>query len=81
MKQSKQYEGRFHICRSGDEGRLVANKDENPQALRRSIKGDKSDSKVSHISITPKSALAIQPPKKVCSSSMRVAKILEGVGG
>ena len=35
------------------------------QALRRSLKnGDKE--KVNHISITPKSAIAIVPPKKVC---------------
>ncbi|KAH8808992.1 hypothetical protein F5884DRAFT_389736 [Xylogone sp. PMI_703] len=35
------------------------------KALRRSIKGDKNEPRVQHISITPKSALAIQPPKKV----------------
>ncbi|KAF7947638.1 hypothetical protein EAE96_008720 [Botrytis aclada] len=35
------------------------------KALRRSIKGEKSDSKVQHISLTPKSAVAIVPPKKV----------------
>lgn len=37
------------------------------KALRRSMKGggDKSDGKVQHISITPKSAVAILPPKKV----------------
>ncbi|PQE13641.1 bud emergence 1 protein [Rutstroemia sp. NJR-2017a BVV2] len=35
------------------------------KALRRSIKGEKADSKVQHISITPKSAVAIVPPKKV----------------
>lgn len=35
------------------------------QALRRSIKGDKNDSKLGHISVTPKSAVAIVPPKKV----------------
>lgn len=35
------------------------------KALRRSIKGEKNDSKVQHISITPKSAVAIVPPKKV----------------
>ncbi|KAG9246203.1 hypothetical protein BJ878DRAFT_540513 [Calycina marina] len=35
------------------------------KALRRSIKGDKNESKVQHISITPKSAAAIIPPKKV----------------
>ncbi|OBT62761.1 hypothetical protein VE03_07697 [Pseudogymnoascus sp. 23342-1-I1] len=34
-------------------------------ALRRSIKGDKNDSKLQHISVTPKSAVAIVPPKKV----------------
>lgn len=33
------------------------------QALRRSLKNDKE--KVNHISITPKSAIAIVPPKKV----------------
>ena len=35
------------------------------QALRRSLKNDRE--KVNHISITPKSAIAIVPPKKVCS--------------
>ncbi|KAH8593520.1 scd2/ral3 [Bisporella sp. PMI_857] len=35
------------------------------QALRRSIKGEKNGSKPQHISITPKSAVAIVPPKKV----------------
>ncbi|KAL5349294.1 bud emergence protein 1 [Pseudogymnoascus australis] len=35
------------------------------KALRRSIKGDKNDSKLQHISVTPKSAVAIVPPKKV----------------
>ncbi|ESZ95510.1 scd2/ral3 [Sclerotinia borealis F-4128] len=35
------------------------------QALRRSIKGEKPDSKVQHISLTPKSAVAIVPPRKV----------------
>ncbi|TAQ87130.1 hypothetical protein B7494_g4541 [Chlorociboria aeruginascens] len=35
------------------------------KALRRSIKGEKGDSKIQHISITPKSAVAIVPPKKV----------------
>ncbi|RFU29055.1 hypothetical protein B7463_g7297, partial [Scytalidium lignicola] len=35
------------------------------KALRRSIKGDKNEPRVQHISITPKSAVAIQPPKKV----------------
>ncbi|KAF7903556.1 uncharacterized protein EAF01_006605 [Botrytis porri] len=35
------------------------------KALRRSIKGEKPDSKVQHISLTPKSAVAIVPPKKV----------------
>ncbi|KAI9704856.1 MAG: bud emergence protein 1 [Candelina mexicana] len=35
------------------------------KALRRSIKGDKTDTKLHHISITPKSAVAIIPPKKV----------------
>ncbi|KAL8775264.1 MAG: hypothetical protein Q9209_000270 [Squamulea sp. 1 TL-2023] len=33
--------------------------------FRRSVKGDKSDSKPHHISITPKSAIAIVPPKRV----------------
>jgi hypothetical protein len=43
------------------------------QGIRKSLKGDhhKTDSyqgpKISHISITPKSAVTIQPPKKVCS--------------
>lgn len=46
-------------------GRLDAN-EAVLQALRRSIKGDKNESKVQHISITPKSAIAIIPPKKVC---------------
>ncbi|KAM0143492.1 hypothetical protein ACHAO1_000592 [Botrytis cinerea] len=35
------------------------------KALRRSIKGEKPDSKLQHISLTPKSAVAIVPPKKV----------------
>ncbi|APA12962.1 hypothetical protein SS1G_08454 [Sclerotinia sclerotiorum 1980 UF-70] len=35
------------------------------KALRRSIKGEKPDSKVQHVSLTPKSAVAIVPPKKV----------------
>ncbi|TGO68574.1 hypothetical protein BOTNAR_0023g00550 [Botryotinia narcissicola] len=35
------------------------------KALRRSIKGEKPDSKAQHISLTPKSAVAIVPPKKV----------------
>jgi hypothetical protein len=35
------------------------------QALRRSLKNGDKD-KVNHISITPKSAIAIVPPKKVC---------------
>lgn len=34
------------------------------QAIRRSLKGEK-DPKHHHISITPKSAIAILPPKKV----------------
>lgn len=43
------------------------------QGIRKSLKGDhhKTDSyqgpKISHISITPKSAVTIQPPKKVCT--------------
>lgn len=39
------------------------------QGIRKSLKGEKTDSyqgpKLSHISITPKSAVTIQPPKKV----------------
>lgn len=35
------------------------------QVFRRSVKADKSDSNFHHISITPKSATAIVPPKKV----------------
>ncbi|KAI9779216.1 MAG: bud emergence protein 1 [Geoglossum umbratile] len=35
------------------------------QALRRSIKGEKTETKIQHISITPKSAITIVPPKKV----------------
>jgi hypothetical protein len=35
------------------------------QALRRSIKGEKNEPKISRIS--QKSAIAILPPKKVCS--------------
>ncbi|QSZ34296.1 hypothetical protein DSL72_005886 [Monilinia vaccinii-corymbosi] len=35
------------------------------KALRRSMKGDKPDAKIQHISLTPKSAVAIVPPKKV----------------
>ena len=38
------------------------------KALRRSIKGEK-DQKAPHISIAPKSAVAIVPPKKVCLAS------------
>ncbi|TPX22238.1 bud emergence protein 1 [Coccidioides immitis] len=34
------------------------------KAIRRSLKGDK-DQKPQHVSITPKSAIAILPPKKV----------------
>jgi bud emergence protein 1 len=34
------------------------------KAIRRSLKGDK-EPKPQHISITPKSAIAIVPPKKV----------------
>lgn len=33
-----------------------------PQAIRRSIKGERDPK---HLSVTPKSALAILPPKKV----------------
>ncbi|CAL8581010.1 bud emergence protein 1 [Xanthoria parietina] len=33
--------------------------------FRRSVKGDKSENKPHHISITPKSAIAIVPPKRV----------------
>lgn len=41
------------------------------QALRRSIKGDKE--KQHSISITPKAAVAIVPPKKVrCTSALRL---------
>ncbi|KAJ2907304.1 bud emergence protein 1 [Zalerion maritima] len=35
------------------------------QALRRSIKGEKDNSKQAHVSIAPKTAVAIVPPKKV----------------
>ncbi|KAI9821228.1 MAG: bud emergence protein 1 [Pycnora praestabilis] len=35
------------------------------KALRSSMKGEKAKSKVQHISLTPKSAIAIIPPKKV----------------
>lgn len=39
------------------------------QGIRKSLKGDRTDSyqgpKFSHISLTPKSAVTIQPPKKV----------------
>lgn len=39
------------------------------QGIRKSLKGDRTDSyqgpKFSHISITPKSAVTIEPPKKV----------------
>lgn len=41
-----------------------------PQAIRRSIKGEK-DTKINHISITPKSAIAIVPPKKVRSPGIK----------
>jgi hypothetical protein len=39
------------------------------KALRRSLKNEK-ESKAYHVSITPKSALAILPPKKVSLSQM-----------
>lgn len=39
------------------------------KALRRSIKGEK-EGKPPHVSIAPKSALAIVPPKKVRHSAM-----------
>jgi len=62
------------------------------QNIRRSIKGERSDHfhgpKLSHISITPKSALTINPPKKVrrfLSSSrptpVRTRGYVIGVGG
>ncbi|KAH0556836.1 hypothetical protein GP486_005377 [Trichoglossum hirsutum] len=35
------------------------------KALRRSMKGEKTETKIQHISITPKSAITIVPPKKV----------------
>ncbi|MCJ1354441.1 MAG: bud emergence protein 1 [Icmadophila ericetorum] len=35
------------------------------KAIRRSIKGERNDTRSHHISITPKSAIAILPPKKV----------------
>ncbi|KAI9732541.1 MAG: bud emergence protein 1 [Cirrosporium novae-zelandiae] len=35
------------------------------KAIRRSMKGERADSRMHHISITPKSAIAIVPPKKV----------------
>lgn len=35
------------------------------QAIRRSIKGGGAEPKPHHLSITPKSAIAILPPKKV----------------
>lgn len=44
------------------------------QAIRRSLKGEK-DPKHHHISITPKSAIAILPPKKV-SASVPVANFV-----
>ena len=44
------------------------------QGIRKSLKGDKPDAypgaKGSHISITPKPAITIQPPKKVSYSSL-----------
>lgn len=40
-----------------------------PKAFRRSVKAEK-DSKPHHISLTPKSAIAIQPPKKVRETSL-----------
>ena len=40
----------------------------NMKAIRRSIKGEKDTRQVHHNSLTPKSAIAIVPPKKVCSS-------------
>ena len=41
------------------------------QALRRSIKGEK-ENKAQHISIAPKQAVSIVPPKKVRSSSLEL---------
>lgn len=43
------------------------------KALRRSIKGEK-EGKIQHVSIAPKSALAIVPPKKVRQNSFRNRK-------
>jgi bud emergence protein 1 len=56
--------------------RTIANMKRAMQALRRSIKGDKDKSP--QISIAPKSAVAIVPPKKVRSSlgNYRTAKLL-----
>lgn len=50
----------FHMSRSKqtDPMRIL-------KALRRSIKGEKDAAKSPHVSIAPKSALAIVPPKKV----------------
>lgn len=43
------------------------------KALRRSIKGEK-EGKPQHVSIAPKSALAIVPPKKVRHSAMQCTR-------
>jgi hypothetical protein len=40
----------------------------NALQFRRSMKGDKADVKAHHISIPPKDAIAIVPPKKVCGN-------------
>lgn len=42
------------------------------KALRRSIKGEK-EGKIQHVSIAPKSALAIVPPKKVRQTHFTIA--------
>ncbi|KAI9865173.1 MAG: bud emergence protein 1 [Trichoglossum hirsutum] len=39
------------------------------KALRRSMKGEKTETKIQHISITPKSAITIVPPKKASAPS------------
>lgn len=49
------------------------------KAIRRSIKGDKDTRQVHHTSLTPKSALAIVPPKKVCALRLKPEDGHEGL--
>jgi len=70
----------FPSWRSGPPPLLVlsrlslADRPAGEKAIRRSLKGDK-EPKPQHISITPKSAIAILPPKKVsrCATPSQLA--------